>query len=323
MSRRLVEAQYEWNWSSLVGSVQGLLRALGLPFDAAQVSAALGDAFRVDAAGMDETPAFRRTGYQVRPLASLPEDLAALGLEAQVEVRHVAREGPPSFWRRRRLRRRIKGRLDRGTAVVAYRAGLAEFGLIVGYDDDRGSYRVQGPFSDEVGPWVAYDDLWTARGIGAETGEGVAGWLAVVLAGVIPADEGAPRPEQVLARACRHALSAQAPARLERWAALLEGDADIDPPGHAYWVQALASARGEAARFWRAAAGDDGRLTPIVEAARREALTLSRFATLYPYPAGGDVEVGGARAVGARTLRDAIGDEREVVERLRGIDVGP
>ena len=309
MGRSVVEARYEWNWSPLVGSVQGLLRALDLPHEAAWVSAALGEAFRVGgAATLDDQPAFRRTGSQPRPLDSLAADLASLGLRAEVVGGAPPQRGALGPWRRWRLGRRIRGRIRRGAPVVAFGAGRGpgggpEFGLIVGCDEGRGRYRVNGPLMEESGRWLA----------------GGWAWGVVVLA-----EAGSSAPGGVAARARRHALAADGPRDLERWRALLESETAIDAQGHAFWTQALAAARGEAARFWGAVAeraGGEVRLRDLAALSQAEAVTLSRFATLFPYPAGGDVQGLGGRRVGGLALGAALTQEREVVALLGEIDL--
>ena len=62
------------------------------------------------------------------------------------------------------------------------------------------------------------------------------------------------------------------------------------------------AARGEAATFWRGCAPGGA------EAAQAQALaiSLSRFATLFPYPMGGAPNSRGVRSAGAAILRDAL-----------------
>jgi hypothetical protein len=318
MGSGFVEARYEWNWSSLVGGVQGVLRACELPHDAAWVSAALGDAFRVGARGAMESRdgegmTFARTGYQRRPLDSLTAELAVLGLRAEVMTRALPDEGLPRF-----LRRRIRRRIDRGEAVVAYGVGAvhaarSEFGLIVGYDDGREAYRIDGPLTAETGAWLPYDVWQAEREEGAAQG---ARWFAVIFAVGRTA-----MPEAVPSLARRQVLASDSVADLGRWGEMLEGGTPVHPQGHAFWVQSLVAARYEASRFWSVVAADDARLAAVAALYQRETLALSRLATLYPYPSGGDAPNAGLRRLAGGMLREAAAVEREVVDRLRGLAI--
>jgi hypothetical protein len=88
-------------------------------------------------------------------------------------------------------------------------------------------------------------------------------------------------------------------------------------------MQALGAARFEASRFWSTVAAEDARLVAVAEAYRREALLLSRLATLYPYPAGGDVGNPNLRRLAGGMLRQATDVEREAVARLRAVELEP
>lgn len=292
MGERLLEAAFVWNWNSLVGSVQGALRALGAEHDAAWVSGTLGEAFRAPAAALLEAEvAFARKGYQPRSLDGVAASLEALGLHVRVEDRDPAERGRPRF-----LGRRIRRRINDGCPVIAYGAGVADFALIVGYEDRKKRYRVSGPLTEQVGEWLPYDRLPSA-------GERR---LLVLLPERAPPDrEAAVRLARGLAR------TAESIPVLERWRGLLESDAPIDAQGHAYWAAVVTAARNEAARFWRAA-GLDG----VADASQRTALALSRFTTLFPYPAGGGIDAAGVREVGAAALGAAIAAERDALATL-------
>ena len=320
MASGFVETRYEWNWSSLVGSVQGVLRACELPHDAAWVSAALGEAFRVGARGtmeqrVGEEAAFGRTGFQPRALNSLADDLSMLGLRAEVMTRDLSSAGLP-----RLLRRRIRQRVDRGEAVMAFGVGSvhlarSEFGLIVGYDDGREAYRIDGPLTEEMGPWLAFD-VWQGRR--REDDAPGSRWFAVVFA------EGrAAMSAAVPSQARRHVLASESVADLGRWRDVLEGGGPVYPQGHAYWVQVLVAARFEASRFWSVVAADDDRVAAVADLYRRETLALSRLATLYPYPAGGDVLNASLRRLAGGMLGEAVELEREVIDRLRTLEIEP
>ena len=297
------DAAYVYNWNSLVGCLQGLLRQAGLPSGGAQVSVVSGEAFRVE-------PVFDRAGYVPRPLAGLSRDLAALGLRARVDVWGLARRRLPLL--RWRLERRVRGALSGGRAVAAYGAVPGEFGLIVAYEVQRRAYVVQGPLTDAIG------GLLPAAGLPGPAAD----WLALVAPqgpGLEPAGS-----DDLARRAAAQALQAGAAAGLRRWIALLESGAPIEARVHAYRAQALAAARGEASRFWRELADsplgemETRPLAALREPARRQALVSSRFATLFPYPAGGDL-AGGGRIVGAGILREVLAIEEELAPLLAAV----
>ena len=285
----MIDAVYEWHWSPLVGAVQGLLRALDLPYDAPRVSAALGEAFAVPGTDiMDATPSFVLQTQLASP--SLADDLAALGLT----VRVLPDRGRLIGWRRRR---RIHATLARGIPVLAFGAGHApgggdEFGLIVGFDADRG-YQLSGPLTEEVGAWRPAGELEDSARLCVVVGVGV------------------PLSGAIEARARRHAQATAARDALRRWAENLENDLLIDVRGHAYAVQRLAAARGDAGRFWR-----DQSQPETAAAYERVALTLTRLGTLFPYPVGGDVDSAGGRKAGAVILREAATFEEAAIAAL-------
>ena len=290
MARRLVEAQYEYNWNPLVGSLVGALRAIGREVDSAVVCALSGVA-----GAPPPVPAEPVAGVwfepQPDPLA-LPDSLAA-GLGALgVGIDVTRRDEPPSGLSWRLLRRRLRGDLAAGRPIVAARAGLdpfgPTFGLIVGFDDDRRAWRRDGPMTDQVGPWLPYDELQSSVP------------LVIIRIDAVEVQDSASRRDTAAAAAAAAASASAAGAA--RWISILDGDDPIEPQGHARAAQAFAAARGEAATFWRGCDPDGA------EAARAQALaiSLSRFATLFPYPMGGAPNSRGVRSAGAAILRDAL-----------------
>ena len=297
MARRQLDAAFVWNWNSLVGCVQGALRTLDLPHEAAWVSGALGEAMRTPPlAVIEDAPAFARSGYPPRPLQPLAAPLASLGLRGRLVERDLTR--PRRAWSSRAwfLHRSIRMRIDRGLPVVAYGAGVADFALIVGYDSATQRYRVSGPLTEQVGDQLPYDRLPNAG----------APWLAIFLP-----ERARPDPEAGARLALARALAADPAPILERWRGVLDGDAPIAAAGHAYWAAALGAARGEAARFWREAGRESA-----AEGYGRVAVAMSRFCTLFPYPAGGNVRGAAERRVGARMLAEVIAAEREALDTL-------
>ena len=298
MARRLVEAQYEYNWNPLVGSLVGGLRAIGREVDSAVVCALSGVA---GAPPPVPTEPVEGVWFEPQPdplelPASLAAGLRALGVGIEV----TRRDEPPAGLSWRLLRRRLRGDLAAGRPIVAAGAGLdpfgPTFGLIVGFDDDRRAWRRDGQMTDQVGPWLPYDELQSSVPL-----------VIIRIEAVEPAVESAVEPEGAAALRDTAAIAAAATASasvagVARWISILAGDDPIEPQGHARAAQTFAAARGEAATFWRGCAPGGA------EAARAQAvaISLSRFATLFPYPMGGAPNSRGVRSAGAAILRDAL-----------------
>ncbi len=296
-------ARYEYNWNPLVGCLQGLLRAAGLPHDAARVGAVGGEAFRLPPlAAVGGGPAFAAGADHPRDLSALAGDLALLGLRARVDVWDLRSRRPPLLGRR--LGWRLRRALAAGRAAAVSGVAGGDFGLLVGYDGERRAYRVDGPLSEEVGGWLRADRLPAPDAV----------WLAAVIPEAATA-EGAPDTAALVRRAVAHQRDAGRAERLRDWAALLRSQVEIDATGHARAAQSLAAASGEAARFFRQAAAEGAaEAAPLAGPAAALALALSRFATLFPFPGGGDV-VGGGREAGARSLESALRAEAELAAR--------
>ena len=302
MARRLVEAQYEYNWNPLVGSLVGALRAIGREVDSAVVCALSGVAGAPPPVPTDPVEGvwFEPQPDPLELPGSLAEGLAALGVGIDV----TRRDEPPAGLSWRLLRRRLRADLAAGRPIVAARAGLdpfgPTFGLIVGFDDDRRAWRRDGQMTDQVGPWLPYDELQSSVPLVIIRIEAVEPAVEPTVESTIES-EGAASLRDTAAIAAAATASASA-ADTARWISILAGDDPIEPQGHARAAQTFAAARGEAATFWRGC--DPGG----AEAARAQAvaISLSRFATLFPYPMGGAPNSRGVRSAGAAILRDAL-----------------
>ena len=299
MARRLVEAQYEYNWNPLVGSLVGALRAIGREADSAVVCALSGVAGAPPPVPMQPVEGvwFEPQPDPLELPGRLAEGLAALGVEIEV----TRRDEPPAGLSWRLLRRRLRGDLAAGRPIVAAGAGLdpfgPTFGLIVGFDDDRRAWRRDGQMTDQVGPWLPYDELQSS-----------VPFVIIRVEAVEPAvesavgSEGAAALRDTAAIAAAAATASASAAGTARWISILAGDDPIEPQGHARATQTFAAARGEAATFWR---GCDPH-GPEAAQAQALAISLSRFATLFPYPMGGAPNSRGVRSAGAAILRDAL-----------------
>ena len=262
-----VDIRYEYHWTPLIGCLTALLRTVP-----SHVIGAV-------------------TGLSYRPPdePALPSTLAS-GLNALGAHAHVIDRPSPNRIDRFRARRRIRSELADGRAVAAFGVGESAFGptwgLIVGLDDERSSWRRDGPMTDQVSPWLPEASLWCRRLALITVSSGVssdpADWT--------PAAADAWRDSLDAARDCLQLLIDQ-----------LDSSVELEPQRFAYDIQALAANWGEAAAFWRERRHD--RISP---AAQQVAVTLSRCATLFPYPMGGQPNHPGVRTTAAGILRDAV-----------------
>jgi len=266
-----VEARYEYHWAPLLGCLVGQLDHLG----ASQSSHVIG--------------AVTGISYQPPQDAELPElledGLASLGVSARITYLSY-----PNRLQRFRVRRRIRQELRAGRAVTTYGVGLSAFGpvwgLIVGVDDGRGAWRRDGPMTEQVSPWLAETELSAAPAMIA----------------IVARRSGEPVPEripQVAVDAMAGSLDRARRDLLDR-IEVLDSAVEVEAQRYSYEAQALAANWGEAAAFWREFRHD--RYTPM---AQQMAVTLSRFATLFPYPMGGQPNSPGVRSAAVHILRDA------------------
>ncbi len=267
-----VEARYEYHWAPLLGCLVGQLAHLG----ATQPSHVIGAATGIS--------------YQPPQDAGLPElledGLAVLGVSARITyLSH------PNRLQRFRVRRRIRQELRAGRAVATYGVGVSAFGpvwgLIVGVDDARGAWRRDGPMTEQVSPWLPETEFNAAPAVIA----------------VVARRSGASVPErlpQVASDAMAGALDRARRDLLDR-IEVLNSAVEVEAQRYSYEAQALAANWGEAATFWRELRHD--RYTPM---AQQMAVTLSRFATLFPYPMGGQPNNPGVRTAAVHTLREVL-----------------
>ena len=266
-----VEARYEYHWTPLVGCLVAHLEQIG----ASQPGYVVGTV----------------TGVSYRPPADseLPNRLAA-GLAALGVSAAVVDRADPGRLRQWLARRRIRRELRAGRPVTAYGVGVSPFGptwgLIVGCDDERRAWRRDGPMTEQVSPWLPETDFSAfAR-------------LALVLA----ASVGAPDLDRISAAAASALAESMASAALDLLdrISLLDSAIEIAPQPYSHEVQTLAANWGEAAAFWREF--PHPAFTPL---AQQMAVALSRYATLFPYPMGGQPNNPGVRSAAVHILREA------------------
>ncbi|MXX31300.1 MAG: hypothetical protein F4Z51_03510 [Chloroflexi bacterium] len=267
-----VDARYEYHWAPLLGCLVGQLDHLG----AAQPNHVIG--------------AVTGISYQPPQDADFPalleDGLASLGVSARVTyLSH------PNRLQRFRARRRIRLELRAGRAVTTHGVGVSAFGpvwgLIVGVDDERGAWRRDGPMTEQVSPWLPETEFNASPAV-------------IVIAVRRSGEPAAERIPQVAVEAMTRSLDRARADLLDR-IEVLDSSVEVEAQRYSYEAQALAANWGEAAAFWREFRHD--RYTP---AAQQMAVTLSRFATLFPYPMGGQPNSPGVRSAAVHILRDAV-----------------
>ncbi len=315
---RLLAATYESNWTSAVGALAGVLQALELDQPIRQVSALSGHAFRLaitsgpDGAIGADGPNHFSAGSALKLYENLGWRFEAIEASA----------GEDRFdSRRQQALKQLRRAIDHGRPVIAFGLHLPQFGIVRGYDGD---------------------DLIAATTVSGQYGERIPAsqWPSPArpqpLRVFIPEKRVKTDRASVLARllrfACDYAVAGESDAvdgvptaatgmaAYERWAQLLESGAVISPHGQSYCVQALQSARSDAAAFFRSVSQlYPGRSLAWTEAANAYGLIvleLSRMATLFPYPNGGDVLSTGSRRAGAAYVRRAGAAEALAVARV-------
>ena len=262
-----IETRYEYHWSPLIGCLTALLE----PIPSHVVGAVTGLSYRP----ADE--------YSLPP--SLANGLTALGAASAV----VDRERPRRF-DRFRARRRLRSELRQGRAAAVFGVGESAFGptwgLVVGVDDERNAWRRDGPMTEQVSPWLAESALLDGRLL----------LITVQPSGRADGSSWAP--------AAADAWQGSVDLGVDRMRSLIEqldSAVELEPQRFAYDIQALAANWGEAAAFWR-----EQRHEIISPAAQAAAITLSRCATLFPYPMGGQPNQPGVRSSAAGLLREAV-----------------
>lgn len=315
--KRLATVDLVPNWTSLVGALEGVLRALGDAPDTARVMGITGSAFRIalteqngvlaaapPAAAADFTrmlPLVRNVGRRIELITSAATD------------RDFAR-------RRQDALTRIRRSIDRGRPAIAYDLHLPEFGVVYGYDDRAKTLAVRSLISRQYGDLLA-EDRWPVPERGErlvvllvgerERVDPVQAQRAALRFAVDYAERGDPGDPT----AATHGLAA-----FRRWRAAFEQGLALDPAGNALLIQMVQAARRDAARFLRTvAAGPAVHAVALRDAAsayERVTLALSHMATLFPYPAGGDVGGAGARRLAVQALAEAEAQERAAVGLL-------
>ena len=316
-AKRIAGVSLTFSWTSLIGALDGVLRALGAARPFHELMGVTGFAFRLalteEAGVLAAAPAAAAVG--LRSALPLLEN-AGVGLELM-----EARPDEPAYGdRRHEALRAMRRSIDRGRPAIAYDLHVPEFGIVGGYDDAAGTLTVSTLMSGQFGATLA-ERRWPVP-------ERRGPMIVLVPGRLRPVDPGgaavtALRFAVAYAEAgdpddstgATHGLAAYA-----RWRECFERGEPIDPAGNARAIQTVQAARRDAARFLRESgfgAPAAGALAKAAEAYERVALAVSRMATLFPYPAGGDPTSPAGRHVALAALRDAEAHEREALEQVR------
>jgi hypothetical protein len=318
MARRiLVAPETVSNWTSIAGAIEGILRFLGLDADQSHVMGTTGHAFRL--AISDGPSGIASAG----PIEVDRRRALALyqGLGFDWEWLRVAPDDRDYARRRKDAIARIRRSIDRGRPVAAYGLHLPEFGVVKGYDDRERLFFVSTTLSAQYGAALAWSQ-WPAPGQSAG--------LDVLLPGDRRRIDSAATEQAALHFALDYAErgepsaaaeTAQGLAAYDRWLAGFAQPGQLDPFGNARAIQTTQAARRDAARYLRAIAARRreaarAALEDAAAAYEAEALALSRLASLFPYPSGGDVTSAGVLAAGAASLRQALAHERSALAGL-------
>lgn len=306
------------NWTSAAGTVEGILDYLGAPLPRHAVMGLTGHAWHLCLG----------TKNGVVALPSGPSDL-----DWAAAVERYARTG--YGWERfggpwspgedgDRMRTEAIAwateRLDQGVPLAGWDFHLHEFGIVWGYEGERGGFLVDDVLSEEVGPIALWRD-WPS----AATGQ------LELFAPVAPVEEDA---IENVGAALEFALACFAgedgpkdgqprgTAALDAWAEAFDGDAEVDRAGNAYTITVLQAARLDGAAFLSDLAESlpplADQLHHAVAALSDMTKALSPLVTLFPFPTGGHGNVNnpGLRESAAHALRRAAGHERRAAEGI-------
>jgi hypothetical protein len=317
--RRIPRVEIAPNWTTVAGAIAGVLTAVGERVSPAWVMGVTGHAFRLaltEAEGvLAAAPAAAAAGFATM--------LPLYGNTGRAfDLIDCATTAPDYPEQRAAALARIRAAIDRDRPVPAYDLHLPEWGIIHGYDDRSRALVVSTLMSGQYGNVLA-EERWPAPERPSR--------LVVLLTG----DRTRPEPRQAvtdaLAFAVRYAeagdpndptAATHGLAAFARWRSALTESAPLDAAGHARTIVTVETARRDAARFLREATRfvTTPAATALEAAAAAydaAALACSRLATLFPYPAGGDVTNQGMRLAASAALRTAEAHERAALDHLR------
>lgn len=319
--RILPDVELPSAWTSFVGALSGVLAALGRPVDLATLMGSTGFAFRLDLP--------ERDGVLAAGSGAVAADFArALPLIANTGTAFTliaaARSDPDWAARREQAISEVRRGIDGGRPAVVFGLQLPEFGIVYGYDDRARSFAVRSMLSGQYGsalpesrwPVRERDDPlivlipvaadWRRRLLGRRPAERQ-GLTDALRFAVAYGHDGDPGDRT----GATHGLAAY-----RRWREALAGATPVDPSGHSHVLQTVQTARRDAATYLRTAvpAGAAAhRLLDAADAYDRAAIALSRLATLFPYPSGGDPNAAGLRGLAINLLSAVEREERAAI----------
>jgi len=305
-------------WTSVVGALAGVLRALGEAQETAALMGVTGNAFRLALTEAEGVLAAAPTATAVDFERALPLFANAGRKLTLLTTTTVERD---YVKRRAEMLKRARKSIDRGRPVITNEIHLPEFGVIYGYDERAQTLTVGSMMSGQYGARLG-EARWPAPERPAR------------LVMLIPSDRVRTEARRALGDALRFAVSyaehgdpgdpsgaTHGLAAYARWRLAFEHGQPVDPSGQAHLIQTVQTARRDAARFLResSAALPSPTAGPLAEAGAaydRVALAFSRMASFFPFPSGGDVTGQGARVVALGALREAEAHERSALAAL-------
>lgn len=317
--RRLLAAEFQPNWSSLIGAFHGAFEALGDYPDPDCLMGLSGHAFRASFSVEDDSLIAPESWLRVNHEECLP-----LYRNMGREVELVQARGLDDNFAglKDKALRRVERSIDRGAPAVAAGLHTAEFGIIRGYNKKTRSLYVSTISQEQTGetmPLATWPPAPERQ-------------LTVFLIGrraKVRPDEAI---REAIAFACDYAETGEQNAAdgelpvvhgfkaFDDWAAGLAAGKSINTMAHAYNIQCVLSARRHAAGFLRRFAVETPVGGPLLAAAKsyaQEVLAWTRLASLFPYPGVGEIEGSAARMEGSRYLLQALVHERVAIEHLR------
>ena len=342
MAKQLTGIELGASWNSLGGALECVLRFLGHAVSAQRVMGVSGLAFRLD---LVHDPNHGWAAGNAEEAIDYRDHIALIAnLGRQAELMVAARVAPDFSDRRSAAIMRVQRAIDRGIPAIAYDLHLPRFGVVSGYDAAQNRWQVHSVMSRQYGNALAVERwpvpehrapliaLFLGERRRVDPPAAVRDALRFALAhSRAPARNEPAAPNQVTSGAPISLATTeggvsiqhlQGVAAYQRWIDVLAEGAVLSPSGNAALVQLVQSARANAAQFLR---GDAlHRMRPAAGAALNaaataydaEVLALSRMATMFPYPAGGDTESRAARLVATSMLRTALVHEQQALRAL-------
>jgi hypothetical protein len=296
------------NWTTVAGGLEGILDFYELSLPRYAIMGLTGHAWHFQLAEREGVVALPSGPTDIDWDAMLPR-YARTGLAWERFSGDASNRLEAVAWAR--------GHLDESRPLLGWDFHMHDFGLVYGYDAGDASFLVDDPLTPQVGARVEWE-----------------GWPSATLdrielfAPVGPVEVDA---EEAVLGSLNNAVvdlaATTSPNRgtagIERWAAALESDLEVDRAGNAYTLQVLQAGRMDGADYLASLVevfpGAAKELARAERATRDEIQALAPLITLFPFPTGGHGNVAnpGLREAAASALRRAAAREREAVEALR------